>query len=182
MWFKTLAVMVSIAGGLLGGGLLTPGVTGQAAAKAVWQRPSERKPYPNLHKYRHAYLYVNTKTQRVTVYSRPGTTKRVLYRMLCSTGVRGNATPKGTYHIQRERGRSFYNASVRVGANDWVSWKGHGTYLFHSVPVTKRGHYIRSEAAKLGKKKASHGCVRLSVADANWVYTHVPYGMKVVIR
>lgn len=145
-----------------------------------WRQPSESKPYPNLNKYPNAWLDVNTSKQRV--YVRDGNNK-VLYTMYCSTGTgKENKTPHGTYAIQAERGKFFYNQSSGEGAKYWVSWKDHGIYLFHSVPTDKNGNYIKSEAEELGKTAASHGCVRLSVADAKWVYNNVPYGMKVVIH
>jgi lipoprotein-anchoring transpeptidase ErfK/SrfK len=62
-----------------------------------------------------------------------------------------------------------------------VSWKGHGVYLFHSVIVDRQGNIIRSEALKLGHP-ASHGCIRLSLSDAKWVYEHIKAGTKVVIH
>lgn len=147
-----------------------------------WRKPSEKKAYPKLGKYKHAWIYVSRSKHRVYIYSNQKKSKKLLYTMYCSCGTKKSPTPKGTYHIQAERGYSFYNASSREGARHWVSWKGHGIYLFHSVPVNKYGKYVISEAKTLGKKNSSHGCVRLSVADANWVYNHVPYGMKVVIN
>ena len=145
-----------------------------------WRKPSESKPYPNLDKHPNAWLDVNTSRQRV--YIRDGN-NRVLYTMYCSTGTgKENKTPHGTYAIQGERGKFFFNQSSGEGAKYWVSWKDHGIYLFHSVPTDQNGNYIKSEAEELGKTAASHGCVRLSVADAKWVYNHVPYGMKVVIH
>lgn len=144
-----------------------------------WREPSEDKAYPDLKAHPNAWLDVNTSKQRV--YVRDGQT--VLYTMYCSTGTgKENKTPHGTFAIQGERGKFFYNQSSGEGARYWVSWKDYGIYLFHSVPTDKDGHYIKHEAEELGKSAASHGCVRLSVADAKWVYENVPYGMKVVIR
>lgn len=40
---------------------------------------------------------------------------------------------------------------------------------------------IKSEAEKLGEK-ASHGCIRLTVSDAKWIYEHIKTNTKVVIR
>ncbi|MFC6289592.1 L,D-transpeptidase [Levilactobacillus angrenensis] len=145
-----------------------------------WRKSSEDKPYPNLKQHPNAWLDVNTNRQRV--YIRDGNNK-VLYTMYCSTGTgKENKTPHGTYAIQGERGKFFYNQSSGEGAKYWVSWKDHGIYLFHSVPTDQNGNYIKSEAEELGKTAASHGCIRLSVADAKWVYNHVPYGMKVVVH
>ena len=57
----------------------------------------------------------------------------------------------------------------------------YGPYLFHSVPTGQNfGDYLEDEAMKLGQP-ASHGCVRLTVADAKWFYDQVPDGTPVTI-
>lgn len=57
----------------------------------------------------------------------------------------------------------------------------HGVYLFHSVPTDQSNHIVESQADKLGKSAASHGCVRLSLPDSKWMYDTIPEGTKVVI-
>lgn len=142
-----------------------------------WKNPSEKKPYPQLEA--EDTLEVSVAKQRV--YIKRG--DQVLYTMLCSTGSGGvQATPTGDYVIEPERGETFLNSYSGEGANYWVSWKGHGLYLFHSVPIDEDGNYIVKEAQELGKKANSHGCIRLSVADAKWLYENAVTGMKVVIK
>jgi len=66
-----------------------------------------------------------------------------------------------------------------MGADYWVQFSG--SYLFHSVPTGEAfGDYLPEEGAKLGQP-ASHGCVRLTVADAQWFYDQVPDGTLVTI-
>lgn len=141
-----------------------------------WRAPSQTKAYPTLQTG--DWVLVSTKKQRV--YVKRG--EQVLYTMYCSTGTNDSPTPLGTYSVEAERGENFYNAASAEGANYWVSFKDHGIYLFHSVPVDQNGQYIESEAKHLGVTANSHGCVRLSVADAKWFYEHALYGMKVVIE
>lgn len=117
-----------------------------------------------------------------------GTT--VIYTLYSSAGVyeknRGGKlvsdTPTGMFHVEQERGTRFYNQMSHEGANWWVSWKDHGIYLFHSVPIDSDGKYKVAEAEKLGKEPASHGCVRLSVPDAKWFYKQLPVGTKIVVE
>jgi lipoprotein-anchoring transpeptidase ErfK/SrfK len=142
-----------------------------------WRNPSEKKAYPTLQEG--DWIDVSLTKQRVKIMRED----QVLYTMICSTGSGGDrATPTGTYAIQGERGETFFNQSSGEGANYWVSWKDHGIYLFHSVPIDSSGNYIEKEAEELGKKANSHGCIRLTVADAKWFYEHALYGMKVVIH
>lgn len=173
LFLTTLLAVVSLAGGVI----LTATTANAKATTPTWKQPSETKAYPNLKKHKHAYIKVSIAKQRVYIKT---SKHKTLYTMVCSTGKKSSPTPTGTYHIQN-RGTHFYNAGSKEGANYWTSFKYWGTYLFHSVPVNAHGKYIVSEAHKLGKR-ASHGCVRLSVADAHWIYSHVPAGMKVVIH
>ncbi|MTV82103.1 L,D-transpeptidase [Secundilactobacillus folii] len=169
--------------------LMTPSTSEHAATQATkksqkkatpveinWREPSEKKAYPNWKKLKNPWVDVSIKNQRV--YIKDGS--KTVYTMYASTGVK-NSTPRGTYHIQTERGKFFYNAQSKEGAKYWVSFKDHGIYLFHTVPTDKNGHYNVKEADKLGKAAHSHGCVRLGVPDAKWFYHNVSYGTKVVI-
>jgi lipoprotein-anchoring transpeptidase ErfK/SrfK len=155
--------------------------TASAETKTIdWHASSEDKAYPTLQ----ASDWIDVSEEKQRVYIKHD--HQVLYTMYCSTGAPDatgtSATPKGTFEIEAERGLNFFNQASGEGANYWVSFKDHGTYLFHTVPVDANGNYVESEAVKLGKEAASHGCVRLSVADAKWFYETVPTGMKVVIE
>lgn len=104
----------------------------------------------------------------------------VVREMAASTGMAGYETPLGTFHIQN-RGEWFYNEKYQEGAQWWVSFKDWGVYLFHTVPMDRDRNIIQSEADKLGQP-ASHGCVRLGVEDAKWIYDNIEEGAKVVIH
>lgn len=151
-----------------------------------WQKSSETVPYPDLSKVKHLWIKVSLKGNRTylydgnqniyTMYSSGG-----VYEKDTKTGKMKSTTPTGTFYIQPERGDSFYNQQLGEGANYYVSWLHHGEYLFHSVPTTANGSYNLKEAAKLGKSTGSHGCIRLSVPDAQWMSQNLPTGTKVVI-
>lgn len=103
---------------------------------------------------------------------------RVVQNYICSSGKKGDDTPTGTFTVS-ERGESFYNKAINEGAYYWTRFKG--VYLFHSVPFDEKRNMEPEEAAKLGTA-ASHGCIRLSVENAKWIYDHIPAGTKVVIE
>ena len=145
--------------------------------KVNWRKSSENKAYPDLNKLSNVWIHVSIKNQRV--YIKNG--NKTVYTMYASTGIH-NSTPRGTFHIQSERGNFFYNQSSGEGARYWVSFKDHGVYLFHTVPTDQYGKYNVKEADQLGKTAKSHGCVRLSIPDAKWLYNHIKEGTKVVIN
>jgi len=65
-----------------------------------------------------------------------------------------------------------------VGMKYWVGFRG--IWLFHSVPFDRDRNIIPQEAEKLGQP-ASHGCIRLPVEVAEYVYNNVPDGSLVLI-
>ena len=99
--------------------------------------------------------------------------------MVCSAGTVAKPTPTGRFFIQN-RGEVFFSEKYQQGGKWWVSFRDWGIYLFHSVPTNRNGEIIPEEAAKLGRP-ASHGCVRLSMADARWLYDTIPEGVPVDI-
>jgi hypothetical protein len=143
-----------------------------------WLKPTGG-PYPLLDRGERVWIRVSLNRQRVEIMDG----ERKIYTMIASTGLDSpadNRTPEGTFYIQSERGLSFYSAKVGEGARYWVSWLHHGEYLFHSVPTDRQGRIIAAEARMLGEK-ASHGCIRLSLPDAKWIYENILYDAKVVI-
>lgn len=138
------------------------------------------------------YIYLDTGNQVVTVYERDdaGEYTRIVRRMICTSGRteidptipddKGTPTPAGTWHIgARERfGKfaSFENEYARY----WTQIVD-GVY-FHSIMFARRDidELKRSAYGTLGSR-GSHGCVRLLVEDAKWLYYHACPGTKVTV-
>jgi len=143
-----------------------------------WTKPSDGK-YPDIKNKDSIWIDVSTKKQEA--YIKEGS--KTIYTMNISSGLdqtEDDSTPKGTYYVEPERGEWFFSPKYQEGAEYWVSWKNHGEFLFHSVPFNKHKKVIEKEAKKLGKK-ASHGCIRLAIPDAKWIYENIPEKTKVVI-
>lgn len=140
--------------------------------RARWTNPTGGT-QPDLSQYANISVDVSIADQKAYVKSDGQT----IYTMITSTGM-DDSTPYGTYTVDA-RGTHFFNASEGMGADYWVRF--YGPYLFHSVPTGQNfGEYLEDEGAKLGQP-ASHGCVRLSVADAKWLYEQLPDGTPVTI-
>ena len=106
--------------------------------------------------------------------------QEVLKEMIASTGMEGHETPLGIFEIQN-RGTWFFSDKYKQGAKYWVSFRDWGLYLFHSVAMDENQQVIPEEEAKLGQP-ASHGCIRLKIEDARWIYDNVPEKTKVVVH
>ena len=121
----------------------------------------------------------------VTIYAKDTTGKwRIPVKsMTCSVGLPATATPKSTYSfpfntIERIRwgtlmGPSYGQYCTRIVAG----------ILFHSVAGSAPNPYAlpAGEYNRLGSP-ASHGCVRLCVRDAKWIYDNCQLGMQVIIN
>lgn len=119
-------------------------------------------------------VQVSLSKQKVVVTDAKG---RTIKNFICSSGDEGSETPTGTFTISG-RGTSFYNKQLKEGAYYWTRF--YGDYLFHSPPFDENRNMEPEEIQKLGTP-ASHGCIRLSMGNAKWVYDNIPDGTKVVI-
>lgn len=122
------------------------------------------------------YLKVNYGANVVTAYKKDksGNYTVPVRAMICSTGT---ATPKsGTYKMSSKYRWHQLNGGVYGQYCSRIT----GHILFHSVPYAKSSPDTLKYTAydKLGTK-ASAGCVRLTVADAYWIYSNCASGTYV---
>jgi len=106
---------------------------------------------------------------------------KILKEMFCSSGIIGDQdteTPLGIFAVQ-ERGLSFFSTKYNQGAKYYI--KFFANYLIHSVPTDQKGNIIEEESIKLGSA-VSHGCVRVSMENAKWMYDTIPKGSIVFIH
>ena len=127
-------------------------------------------------------LVVDISDQRVYVYKWEGdgyTGKEKA--MICSTGMDKTPTPTGTYQSygRMVQGEWYYFEEFDCYAK-WA-YGIVGGILFHSVTFNKEQKLNQGSVNNLGKK-ASHGCVRLQIEDAKWIYDNCPLGTTVVIQ
>lgn len=143
-----------------------------------WDNPSEKQ-YPKIQNLNNLQVEVSIAKQRVYIKEKDKT----LYTMICSTGdsKAGTPTPTGQFVIEPERGEKFYWQEDNDWAYNWVSFSGHGVYLFHSVLMWNDHQVEEKEAVKLGKE-ASHGCIRLPLPDSKWFFDNIPTGTPVTVQ
>ena len=123
-------------------------------------------------------IQVNKKKNVVTIYAKDGDRGYIIpvKAMICSTG---EATPTGTFYTPN-RWRW-----LRMMGDTWGQWVTQikGDYLFHSVYYWSQNNNDLSVGAynNLGKT-CSHGCIRLTAADAKWIYDNCKLSTKVIIN
>lgn len=118
-------------------------------------------------------IEVDLNRQKVLVYHKDS----LLSEWVCSGGTEEKSTPRGEFKTT-QKGEYFWSDKYNMGAYYWIRF--YDDYLFHSVPFDKDNNMIQEESDKLGSP-ASHGCIRLEVENARWLYEMLPLGVKVLI-
>ncbi|MCD8089987.1 MAG: L,D-transpeptidase [Clostridiales bacterium] len=120
------------------------------------------------------YIKVNRVTNCVTVYSADDTPVKA---MICSVGANG-ATPTGTYSTsEKYRWRALFG-------NEYGQYctRITGHILFHSAPYfSQNENDLNTENYNMLGEADSLGCIRLTAADAKWIYDNCPVGVSVTI-
>ncbi len=138
------------------------------------------------------YILLDLNNQIVTVLERDetGDYARIVRRFLCTTGRTeldpedpedaGTPTPRGVWKIGgRERFGKFASFGGEY-ARYWTQIVG--SVFFHSIMFGDRSvnSLKRSAYSNLGSN-VSHGCVRLYVEDAKWLYYYACPGTTIEI-
>ncbi|NME82275.1 L,D-transpeptidase [Clostridium sp. SM-530-WT-3G] len=121
-------------------------------------------------------INVNLDNQKTYIYKRKDGNWNLIRTCPCSTGISGEDTPCGSFSVQ-EKGDWFFSEKFEQGGKYWTQITG--DILFHSVPFARDKKTILDYTLN---SPASHGCIRLSVDDAKWIYSNVPRGSKILIK
>ena len=87
--------------------------------------------------------------------------------MVCSSGKASTPTVKGNFTVGSKGGYFIADGGARCKYYTQIR----GNYLFHSVLYDNKGNYIIDNT--LGAP-VSHGCVRLSLKNAKFIYYNIP--------
>ena len=129
-------------------------------------------------------ITVDVNNQVTTVYGldKDGTYTIPVRRMLCSTGTKANPSDVGDWVLNGRHakwcefpkwGNSYARYWTRINSN----------IAFHSPIYTAVSlDAMKTSSYKMLGNRASHGCVRLTVEDAKWIYDNIGAGTVVSIR
>ena len=131
----------------------------------------------------HSYLLkVDISEQRVYAYAWSGDNyNKLVNKFKCSTGLPKTPTPKGTYQDSTGPGRRWHYFK-EFGVWAQYAFYIQGNVMFHSVLYEKKGGSPTSGSVHNLGRKASHGCVRLAVKDAKWIWENCGVGTTVVVQ
>ncbi len=143
----------------------------------IYEEPAA---YPPPDTYR---IVIDVRYQVVLVYKRgqSGEYDVPVRYMICSTGATKTPTPRGTFSSGEHKVRFGLFVNNGVYGQYWTEIT-HRIY-FHSILYTRRdaNYYTKTSYNALGKR-VSHGCVRLLVPDARWIYYNIAPGTTIEIR
>lgn len=91
----------------------------------------------------------------------------------CSDGKTSTPTVEGVFRVG-SRGHHFYSGDAICYW--WTQF--YGDYLFHSVLYNRYNGSLMDGRLGMG---LSHGCVRLDINNAKWIYDTIPSGTTVVV-
>ncbi len=120
-------------------------------------------------------ILVDTANTRVNVYRGSQGHWSLQQSWLCAPGAPATPTVKGYftvgskgYYFDSGASRCFYYTQFR------------GNYLFHSTLYNKRPTPSSPQDNRVGMQ-LSHGCVRLELQNAKWIYDNIPRNTKVYV-
>ena len=167
-------------------GLKSDGVAGRETQALLFSEaavPAWATPVPTATPEPMPYVLrvdVTNQITRAYTYDETGAYTVLVREMICSTGTQKNPTPLGEFTMPRARARWGY----------FPTWDSHAQYLtridsanaFHSVLYTEPNELALAESSyrALGTRQ-SHGCVRLLVSDAKWIYDNCKAGTKITV-
>lgn len=139
----------------------------------VQENPLEHQTYrvEDPHTY---YIQINCQANVVNIYAKDeyGEYTVPVKAMVCSTGT---ATPESGKYRVKNRWRWLELLGNVYGQ---YSTQIVGNILFHSVPYLEKNNPASLEYWEYDKlgTRCSAGCIRLTVADAKWIYNNISQG------
>jgi LysM repeat protein len=123
------------------------------------------KPPPSHGGAGEKWIDIDLSEQRVTAYEG----RTAVYSAIASTGTRRTPTVVGTYHVYAK-----YRYTGMSGPGYNLPNVPHTMYFYRGYAI--HGAYWHNNFGT----PMSHGCVNLSLPDAEWFYNWAPMGIKVV--
>jgi lipoprotein-anchoring transpeptidase ErfK/SrfK len=116
---------------------------------------------------------IDLKNQKLTYY----VANQAWKEFSVSTGKPGMATPKGSFKIVNKSPKAWSN-TYKLWMPYWLGL-GKGQFGIHELPLWPSGY--REGENHLGKP-VSHGCIRLGIGPAQYLYDRVATGVEVLIK
>jgi lipoprotein-anchoring transpeptidase ErfK/SrfK len=129
----------------------------------------------NFASYTKFLIWVNKASFNVAVFEGKKGEWKLIKSFPCTIGKSGKyETPTGIFHVGI-KGKSF--KSGNDSAKYYTQIKGN--VLFHTILFDLKGQKIVDSRMKM---KLSHGCIRLEIPNAVYIYDNIPQGTTIFIN
>ncbi len=128
-------------------------------------------------------ITVDVRNQVVIVYGRDemGGYTVPVRRMICSTGMKATPSDVGEWVTDGRHARWCYFSLYGSHAQYWT--RINSNIAFHSVIYRQVDYNAMSvKSYNMLGSRASHGCIRLLVSEAKWIYENIHEGVVVTVR
>ena len=123
--------------------------------------------------YTNNYILVNLEEQQVYIFYGTNHNWKLINTFSCASGKSSTPTVRGHFNLG-VKGLYFRSGSAYCKYFSQIT----GNYLFHSILYDSNGNVLDST---LGEK-ASHGCIRLALDNAKYIYDNIPIGSGIWIK
>lgn len=123
------------------------------------------------------YILVNLSQQRVYIFYGAIHNWKLINTFSCGSGKEATPTVTGHFRVG-VKGLHFKSGTSDAPVYCKYFSQISGNYLFHSILYDKYGNVIDGNLGAV----ESHGCIRLALKDAKYIYDNVPIGSTVWIK
>ena len=149
-------------------------VTKGVVANRISSEEEKMRTLANSYASKTNYLIlVNGATHKVGIFKGSQGNWTMIAYWDCSDGKTSTPTVRGQFTVAA-KGYYFDSGDARC----FYYTQFYGDYLFHSVLYDKKTGKLADGRLGMG---LSHGCVRLQIDNAKWIYDNIPTGTKVVV-
>lgn len=120
------------------------------------------------------YMYTNLSNHTIFIFTGNNYNWKLLKSFTCSVGAASTPTVKGHFTVGTRGGSFVTDNGLVCKYFTQIS----GNYLFHSVLYNKKGNLVDG---RLGYN-ISHGCIRLSLENAKYIYDNIPSSTAIWIQ
>lgn len=128
----------------------------------------------NSRSYTNYYIMVSISQQMVYIFNGSNNNWKLINTFPCASGTGGTPTVTGNFFVGI-KGPQFETDNGII-CKYFTQFQGN--YLFHSVLFDKKGNLVDGT---LGVS-ASHGCIRLALENAKYIYDNIPIGSGIWIQ
>ncbi|MDD3223749.1 MAG: L,D-transpeptidase family protein [Clostridium sp.] len=128
----------------------------------------------DVNSYTNYYIYVSVQQQTVYIFNGSNRKWKLINEFPCASGTSGTPTVTGNFFVGNKGPQFVTPNGIICRYFTQIS----GNYLFHSVLFDKNGNIVDGT---LGND-VSHGCVRLALENAKYIYDNVPIGTGIWIK